>query len=129
MERKSVLVADDDGVFVAAVSAVLKSRYTVRTTSNGSEALAQVRQERPDLIVLDVMMDYMSEGFDVARKLRTDPETRSIPLIMLTGVDRMYNYRLEQDESWVPCDRYLEKPIEPETLLAEVEALIESSPP
>jgi CheY-like chemotaxis protein len=74
-------------------------------------------------------MDYMSEGFDVARKLRTDPETRSIPLIMLTGVDRMYNYRLEQDESWVPCDRYLEKPIEPETLLAEVEALIESSPP
>jgi CheY-like chemotaxis protein len=129
MERKSVLVADDDGVFVAAVSAVLKSRYTVRTTSNGSEALAQVRQERPDLIVLDVIMDYMSEGFDVARKLRTDPETRSIPLIMLTGVDRMYNYRLEQDESWVPCDRYLEKPIEPETLLAEVEALIESSPP
>jgi CheY-like chemotaxis protein len=129
MERKSVLVADDDGVFVAAVSAVLKSRYTVRTASNGSEALAQVRQERPDLIVLDVMMDYMSEGFDVARKLRTDPETRSIPLIMLTGVDRMYNYRLEQDESWVPCDRYLEKPIEPETLLAEVEALIESSPP
>ena len=126
MERKSVLV------FCASVAhskPVLKSRYTVRTTSNGSEALAQVRQERPDLIVLDVMMDYMSEGFDVARKLRTDPETRSIPLIMLTGVDRMYNYRLEQDESWVPCDRYLEKPIEPETLLAEVEALIESSPP
>ena len=54
-------------------------------------------------------MDYMSEGFDVARKLRTNPATRSIPLIMLTGVDQLYNYRLEQDESWVPCDRYLEK--------------------
>jgi CheY-like chemotaxis protein len=129
MERKSVLVADDDKVFVAAVTAVLQSRYSVRTASNGKEALEQVQQDPPDLIVLDVMMDYMSEGFDVARKLRTDPETKTIPLIMLTGVDRMYNYRLEQDESWVPCDRYLEKPIEPETLLAEVEALIESPRP
>jgi putative two-component system response regulator/two-component system glycerol uptake and utilization response regulator len=129
MERKSVLVADDDKVFVAAVTAVLQSRYSVRTAFNGKEALEQAKQDPPDLIVLDVMMDYMSEGFDVARKLRTNPETKTIPLIMLTGVDRMYNYRLEQDESWVPCDRYLEKPIGPETLLAEVEALLKSPRP
>jgi CheY-like chemotaxis protein len=84
-----------------------------------------IGEERPDLIVLDVMMDYLSEGFDVARRLRTDPATKSIPLIMLTGVDQTYNYRLEQDESWVPFDRYLEKPIDPEKLLAEVAALID----
>ena len=47
---------------------------------------------------------------------------------MLTGVDRMYDYRMEQDESWVPCDRFLEKPVEPETLIAEVEALIGPRP-
>jgi len=126
MKRKSILLVDDDKVFVAAVTAVLGSRHEVRTASNGTEAWERVTEERPDLIILDVMMDYMSEGFDVARKLRTDPETKSIPLIMLTGVDRMYDYRMEQDESWVPCDRFLEKPVEPETLLAEVEALIGS---
>lgn len=124
MERKTVLLVDDDDVFVDAVSAVLGTRYEVRTASNGTQALAALESFRPDLIVLDVMMDYLSEGFDVARKLRTDPERRSIPLIMLTGVEQMYNYRLEQDESWVPCDRYLEKPVEPDKLLAEVEALI-----
>lgn len=124
MGRKQILLADDDEVFVGAVTAVLESRYDVRTASSGSEALKAVAEERPDLIVLDVMMDYMSEGFDVARKLRSDPETKSIPLILLTGVDSRFDFRQEQDESWVPCDRYLEKPIEPDKLLAEVAALI-----
>jgi CheY-like chemotaxis protein len=124
MARKNVLLVDDDEVFVSALTAILESRYRVRSASNGSEALQRIDEERPDLIILDVMMDYLSEGFDVARKLRTDPATKSIPLIMLTGVDRMYDYRMEMDESWVPTDRYLEKPVEPKTLLAEVEALI-----
>ena len=129
MERKTVLIADDDPVFVAAVSAVLRTRYEVRTAKNGTEALEQVAAERPDLVILDVMMDYMSEGFDVARKLRSDAETKSIPLIMLTGVDERYDYREEVDESWVPCDRFLEKPVEPDALLAEVETLIGQSRP
>ena len=124
MKQKSVLLVDDDTLFVAAVTAILESRFEVRSASNGNEAFQAISEARPDLIVLDVMMDYMSEGFDVARKLRQDPETKSIPLIMLTGVDERYDYREEVDESWVPCDRYLEKPVEPEALLAEVEALI-----
>jgi CheY-like chemotaxis protein len=124
MEQKSILLVDDDEVFVAATTAVLESRFRVRTAKNGTEAHKRIAEERPDLIVLDVMMDYMSEGFDVARELRNDPETKTIPLIMLTGVDERYDYREEVDESWVPCDRFLEKPVEPETLLAAVEDLI-----
>ena len=124
MERKRVLLADDDPVFVAAVTAVLETRYEIRSASSGSEALKMVGEQRPDLIVLDVMMDYMSEGFDVARKLRSEPDTKSIPIILLTGVDSRFDFRQEQEESWVPCDRYLEKPIEPDKLLVEVAALI-----
>jgi len=124
VERKSILLVDDDEVFVEAMIAILESRFRVRSAKNGTEAFREIDEERPDLIVLDVMMDYMSEGFDVARKLREDPETKSIPLIMLTGVDERYDYREEVDESWVPCDRFLEKPVELGTLLAEVEALI-----
>jgi CheY-like chemotaxis protein len=124
MEPKSILLVDDDPIFVEAVAAVLESLYSVRTASNGSEALDKIAELPPDLIILDVMMDYISEGFDVARKLRSDERTKSIPIIMLTGVDQMYNYRMEVDESWVPCDRYMEKPVAPEKLLSEVRSLI-----
>jgi CheY-like chemotaxis protein len=124
MDRKSILLVDDDAVFVEAVTAVLETRYAVRSAPNGKEALREIEEHRPDLIVLDVMMDYLSEGFDVARRLRTNDETKSIPIVMLTGVDQAYDYRLEVDESWVPCERYLEKPVDPQRLLAEVQSLI-----
>jgi CheY-like chemotaxis protein len=124
MNRKSVLLVDDDPVFVEAMTAVLETRFRVRSAGNGAEAFRRIAEERPDLIILDVMMDYLSEGFDVARRLRRDQGTAQIPIVMLTGVDQMYDYRMEVDESWVPCERYLEKPVSPGDLLAEVTALI-----
>lgn len=124
MRRKTVLLVDDDPVFVEAVSAVLETRYIVRTARNGAAALDAVASGHPDLIVLDVMMDHPSEGFDVARRLRADASTREIPVIMFTGVDQIYNYRMEAEETWVPCVRYLEKPLPPEQLLAHIGELI-----
>ena len=123
-EMKKILLVDDDTVFLEAVSAVLESKYQISTAANGSQALEMIAVNKPDLVILDVMMNYMSEGFDVARKLRTDPETEKIPIIMLTGVDQVYNMRMEVDESWVPCDRYLEKPVKPQVLLEQVTDLI-----
>ena len=120
MADKTILLVDDDDVFVEAVTAVLESRYRVRRAANGTEGLEMIAEERPDLVILDVMMDHLSEGFDVARKLRNDPETADLPIIMLTGVDQVYNVRMEVDESWVPCDRYLEKPVAPTELLEQV---------
>ena len=124
MSRKRVLLVDDDPVFVEAVRAVLETRYEIDAAANGEEALEAIGRRPPDLIILDVMMDYLSEGFDVARKLRTDPSTREIPIIMLTGVDQVYNVRMEVDESWVPCEKYLEKPVSPADLLRHVSELI-----
>lgn len=119
-EPKTILLVDDDDVFVEAVTAVLESRYRVRRAANGTEALRMIEEERPDLVILDVMMDHLSEGFDVARKLKGDPATKDLPIIMLTGVDQVYNVRMEVDESWVPCERYLEKPVAPDALLGHV---------
>ncbi|MGD8439979.1 MAG: response regulator [Holophagae bacterium] len=124
MARPRVLVVDDDPVLVEALASILRGRYDVATAANGSQALAAVRREPPDLVILDVMMDHMSEGFDVARTLRGDDATSLIPIIILTGVDRVYNLRMEIDESWVPADRYLEKPMLPDDLLAAVADLI-----
>jgi CheY-like chemotaxis protein len=126
MARKKILLTDDDAVFVEAVKAVLESRYDVVTASNGKEALEQVAREKPDVIVLDVMMEHLSEGFDIARKLKGDESTSSIPVIMLTGVEEVYNYRMEVQDSFVPHDKYLEKPVEPEKLLAAIEEVIAS---
>lgn len=125
-EQKNILLIDDDDVFVEAVSAVLESAYRIRRAANGNEGLQMVAEERPDLIILDVMMDYLSEGFDVARKLRKDTDTANIPIIMLTGVDQVYNLRMEVDESWVPCERYLEKPVAPVELLQHVAEVLKT---
>ncbi len=124
MVRPTILVVDDDPVFVMSVVSVLGTRYEVRSAANGTEALAAVEDDPPDLVILDVMMDHMSEGFDVARVLRSNDATALIPIIILTGVDRVYNLRMEVDESWAPADRYFEKPISPETLMSGVCELI-----
>jgi CheY-like chemotaxis protein len=124
MKRPTVLVADDDAVFVQSVTAVLRTRYNVRIAANGTEALASIEEDPPDLVILDVMMDHMSEGFDVARTLRNDDATALIPIIILTGVDRVYSLRMEVDESWVPADHYLEKPISPEDLMCKIRELV-----
>jgi len=124
MAQPTVLVVDDDPVFVQSVVSVLRTRYDVRTAANGTDALAAIQNDQPDLVILDVMMDHMSEGFDVARSLRSSDATSLIPIIILTGVDHVYNLRMEVDESWVPADRYLEKPISPGDLLHQVAELI-----
>ncbi|MEN8163043.1 MAG: response regulator [Acidobacteriota bacterium] len=125
MAERTVLLVDDDDVFVEAVQAVLECQYRVLRAANGTEGLEMIAEERPDVVILDVMMDYLSEGFEVARKLRNDPVTADLPIIMLTGVDQVYNVRMEVDESWVPCERYLEKPVAPGDLLRHVAEVLE----
>ena len=124
MSREKVLVVDDDAVFVDAVSSVLESRYEVATAANGTEALDRIAEDMPDVILLDVMMDHLSEGFELARRLKQDPTTSGIAVIMLTAVDEVYNFRMEVEESYVPHDAYLEKPVEPERLLEVIDEVL-----
>ncbi|NJN63853.1 MAG: response regulator [Acidobacteria bacterium] len=124
MSRKSVLLVDDDPVFIEAVRAVLETRYEISTASNGTEALAALDKSLPDLMVLDVMMDHLSEGFDVARRVKRTERTAGIPIIILTGVDSVYNYRMEVGEAWVDCEKFLEKPVSPTDLLKHVAEVI-----
>jgi len=92
--------------------------YDVDVAGNGREALQVVRRDRPDLIVLDVMMPEMN-GFDVAAVLKNDPQTMDIPIVILSIVqDRERGFRLG-------VDRYLTKPIDTDLLFREVGTLIE----
>jgi signal transduction histidine kinase/CheY-like chemotaxis protein len=114
-----ILVVDDDPNIRELLSQeFVEAGYQVQLASNGREAVAAVRRERPDLIVLDVMMPEMN-GFDVAAVLKNDPATMDIPIVILSIVqDLERGFRLG-------VDRYLTKPIDTDLLFREVGTLIE----
>ncbi|MEP6782330.1 MAG: ATP-binding protein, partial [Acidobacteriota bacterium] len=114
-----ILVVDDEAnIRELLTQEFTEAGYDVVTAPNGRDAVAEVRRQRPDLIVLDVMMPEMN-GFDVAAVLRNDPQTLDIPIIILSIVqDRERGFRLG-------VDRYLTKPINTDVLFREVGALLE----
>ena len=114
-----ILVVDDDANIRELLSQeFVEAGYQVQLAGNGREAVAAVRQQRPDLVVLDVMMPEMN-GFDVAAVLKNDPATMDIPIVILSIVqDLERGFRLG-------VDRYLTKPIDTDLLFREVGTLIE----
>ncbi|HZJ61354.1 MAG TPA: GAF domain-containing protein [Chitinophagaceae bacterium] len=115
----TILVVDDDDSIRSLLQQELSDAgYLIEQATNGKEALESVRKNRPDLIILDVMMPEMN-GFDVAAVLKNDPQTMDIPIIVLSIVqDRARGYR-------IGVDRYLTKPIDTAQLFKEVGALLE----
>jgi two-component system alkaline phosphatase synthesis response regulator PhoP len=118
-DKKKVLLVDDDPDFVEAVRVIVESGgYDVSVAYDGKEGLEAVAKEKPDLIVLDVMMPVMN-GHETCQALKKDPETAKIPVILLTAVaDRVttsqYTHRdmLESE-----AEDYMPKPVEPKELL------------
>ena len=110
MDRPTILLVDDDAVLLEALRAVLEQHYTVRTASSGEEAVASVAEQLPDLIILDVMMSYLSEGYDLAAMFRKGERTSHIPIVILTGVDRMFEARSRLEQSWVEVESFMTKP-------------------
>jgi CheY-like chemotaxis protein len=118
-----VLVIDDDNDFVESIVNLLEARgYTVESASNGQEGVEKAKANKPDLILLDVMMTTKDEGFNVARTLQSTDEVKGTPVIMVTGVRKEMNlpFGFEPDETWLPVKQILEKPVKPETLLKAV---------
>jgi two-component system alkaline phosphatase synthesis response regulator PhoP len=119
-EKKKILLIDDDPDFVEAVKVIVENGgYDVRVAYDGAEGLEAVAQEKPNLIVLDVMMPVMN-GHEACAKLKADPQTAKIPIILLTAVaDRVttstYTHRdmLESE-----AEDYMPKPVEPAELLS-----------
>ena len=114
-----VLVVDDDDSIRSLLQQELSDAgYLVDQASNGKEALEAVRKNKPNLIILDIMMPEMN-GFDVAAVLKNDPQTMDIPIIVLSIVqDKARGFR-------IGVDRYLTKPIDTNLLFSEVGSLIE----
>ncbi|MHC4119433.1 MAG: response regulator [Planctomycetota bacterium] len=128
MENAKILIVDDDPDFVVVMKTVLEGeKYTVDTAPGKTEALEKLRAGKPDLLILDVMMNTWSDGFEMARDLRKNPDYKDIPIIMLTGVEQRTGIEFKSaagDSEWLPVDAFLDKPVESKVLLAEVEKLL-----
>jgi two-component system alkaline phosphatase synthesis response regulator PhoP/two-component system response regulator VicR len=120
---KKILAVDDERHIVRLVEVNLaRAGYQVVTAFDGREALQKVEAEKPDLVVLDVMMPFM-DGFEVLRNLKANPETAEIPVIMLTAKAQDADV-FRGWQSGVDC--YLTKPFNPMELLTFVKRIFDS---
>src|SRR5687767_7759147 len=118
---KRLLVVDDEPNLLRAVAACLKTGgYEVSTARSGREALMQLAETVPDLVVSDVRMPGM-DGYQLARQLRGSPRTALVPIVFLTAKDETTD-RIEGFRAGV--DAYLTKPFEPDELIAVVDGIL-----
>ena len=128
MTNEKILIVDDDQDLIAALQATLQSKqYTVVTAADRAEGMGKIRIDKPDLVILDVMMSTWSDGFEMSRELKEDPQLKDIPILILTAVKNKSGIDFKStagDPVWLPVDGFLNKPVEPQILLAEVEKLL-----
>jgi CheY-like chemotaxis protein len=124
-----ILVIDDDPDVVLALRMPLESAgYEVHAAYSHDEGLVAVDAVKPDLIILDVMMDTHTAGFQLAQKLHgagAKEAHRAIPILILTAVHQTTPLRFSPDEDYLPVDSFIEKPINPKALLEEVAKLLD----
>lgn len=119
---RRVLVVDDDPIYAKSTKAVLESHgYLVDSARNGEEALAKMGQEKPDLVLLDIMMDWVLEGVTISQEMMSQQDLQRIPIIMVTSIrDSDYRGMFPQDQ-YLHIDSWVDKPCPPDQLVSEVE--------
>ena len=129
MAKARILMVDDDKVLVAATKVVLESKgYQVSTAYDGDEGLAKAKAEKPDLILLDIIMPTQ-DGFTVCEQIKSDPEMEKIPILIMTS------FAQDKGKTNIPANAglsleaegYVDKPVSPEQLLGLIEKMLASS--
>jgi CheY-like chemotaxis protein len=129
VDPKLVLLVDDDIDYLEVNRTVLEAAgYRVKACHDTQQALGAIEKNRPDLIVSDLMMRSLYEGFAFAKVLKGEPTTARIPIIMTTGINRQMGVSFEPtaegDLEAMGVDAYLDKPVRAPALLAKVKELI-----
>jgi CheY-like chemotaxis protein len=129
----NILIVDDDPDIVLAVRTTLESvGHKVFDALNGEEGIRKVQEVEPDLIILDVMMDTTTEGFQLALQLRSpDPGSplaaySDVPIMILSALHSTTDLRFGPDETYLPVDDFIDKPIDPDDLIDKVASLLNS---
>ena len=130
MAVQKILIVDDDVDLCDSLMALLENAgYAVATATSRAEGMEKMKRERPDLLVLDVMMETWHDGFEISRELKQDPQLCRTPILMLTSVEEKTGVEVKSsagDPTWLPVEGFLDKSVEPDVLLAKIEKLLES---
>ena len=135
MDKKTVLLVDDEVDLLDTYKAILEHEgFDVLTATGSAEAMKIATSNPIHVAVLDVMMETPTEGFELARAMRQNEKTKRIALLMLTAVNT-HNEEIgsfvrfsdrDRDHTWLPVDRFMDKPISPQDLVATVRTLAEA---
>jgi DNA-binding response OmpR family regulator len=132
MGKAKILVIDDDPDFVDAVTPILQSAlYDVVSAANPTEGKEKILKEKPDLILLDIMMDSLFDGFSLCHNIKTAKEFKDVkdtPIIFVSAVKEMTGSRFQfkgEEQGLVGPDDYIDKPVKPDDLIARIERLIQ----
>ena len=125
--KKKILIIDDDRDYGDALRIVLENHgYVVKHALNIIDGRSWIDEDTPDLIILDVMMDKHTDGFDLCSNLKNDQACRLIPILMVTAVTEKTGFKFspETDGEYLQADDYVAKPIPVAELLSRVNKLI-----
>jgi CheY-like chemotaxis protein len=131
--KGKILIVDDDPDFIKTTKMILMTDgYEIVTASDGKEGLQMIREAKPDLVMLDIMMESLFEGFSFLGTLRTAPEFEDLkgtPILMVSSVKAdtgsRFSFNDAEDMGDIPePDEYMDKPLKPKELLVRVAALI-----
>ena len=129
--KAKILVIDDDPGFVVAVTPILESAlYDVVSASNPEEGKEKIFSEKPDLILLDIMMDSLFDGFSLCHAIKSSKEYKEFkdtPIIFVSAVKEMTGSRFQfnaQEQGMIGPDDYIDKPVKPGDLIARIEKLL-----
>ncbi|HEX29529.1 TPA: response regulator [Candidatus Poribacteria bacterium] len=128
MDKRKILIVEDDEDFASAVKSILEANsYLVRHATNREEACRMVEEDKPDLIILDIMMERLNDGFVLCSQFKNDPEYRDIPILAVSAITAKTGFKFspQTDGEYFKADDYVEKPVMAVDLLKRVERLLE----
>jgi CheY-like chemotaxis protein len=123
-----ILVVDDDPDFVNAAKIILESNHhDVIAAANGDAGYQRARDDRPDLVILDVIMDTILDGLSVSRRMHDDADLVDIPVIMVTSIANSDYAELFPTDEYIHINAFLSKPISPDELIRQVNKYLPKS--
>lgn len=125
MSAGRVLVVDDDPDFVEITRIILQAHgFQVASAASGSQAMEMMRKEPPDVVILDVMMQGATDGYQVSQMMHDEPQLSRIPVLMVTSIMSSPLAAQFPTDEYLPIDGYLTKPVNPTELVERVRGLV-----
>ena len=126
MEKKIVIIDDNEDYILSMRLFLERNNFKVLSATDGEKGIDLVKKEKPDLVLLDVMMETLFSGFEVGRKIKDDPELAHISVIGISGMHDEIHVKFDKyrDEEYFKPDDFFEKPVDKDELLLKINMLL-----